>query len=166
MKSIKTLLAHPSLIIFAPVTAVLFNVRVALLFLFFLILTDLFYGIKKSFKKKELSFNIFKRHFWKVINSEGLRMTWRKATEYGLGIIVAAFVEGIFFPNFTINLLGSEFSILLFVIAVACIIEIYSIFENLNEINTENGINKIINFIKKYFKAYVSDVLNKIKSGK
>jgi len=166
MKMIEKLLAHPLITLLAPITAVLFSIKTALIFLLFLIIVDLYYGIRKSFKKENISFNPLKRVFWKTVNSKGLRCTWRKSTEYGLGIIVTAFFQALFFPTFTITILGGSFTILLFVIMAACLIEIYSIFENLNEINPDNGINRIFQFIQKYFKSYVLEVINRIKGGK
>lgn len=163
---IDKILTHPTVLLLAPVGAVLLSVQTALIFLLLLIIIDLFYGIKKSFIQKNESFNPFKRVFWKIVNSKGLRSTWKKATEYALGVILTAFCQALFFPTFTITILGGTFTIVLFVIMVACLIEIYSIFENLNEINPNNVINKIVNFIKKYFKVYVTDILEKIKKGK
>jgi len=164
-KMFEKIIAHPLIALLAPVGAVLFSVQAALIFLAMLIIVDLYYGIRKSFKEKELPFNPFKRSFWKNITSQGLRQSWKKATEYGLGIVVTAFCQALFFPTFTITVLGGTFTILLFVIMCACLIEIYSIFENINTINPDNGINRIAKFIKKYFKAYVTDIISKIRNG-
>jgi hypothetical protein len=158
--------SNPNIIIIAPVIAVLATVQASLVFLLGLIVVDLITGIMKAFKAKEIKLNPFNRVFWQTINSEGLRSTWKKSTEYGLGIIVTAFCQALFFPTFTISILGGSFSILLFVVMAACLIEIYSIFENINKINPDNAIQKIIRFIQKYFKAYVTDILTKLKSGK
>lgn len=166
MKMIEKILAHPTILLFAPVTAVLLSVQMALIFLLGLIVVDLYYGIKKTFKVNNVPFNPFKRIFWKTVNSTGLRQTWKKSTEYGLGVIVTAFCQALFFPEFVITVLGGSFTILLFVIMTACMVEIYSIFENINEINPNNGIQRVSKFIQKYFKTYVTDIFNKIKSGK
>lgn len=166
MKMLEKILAHPKLLVLAPVGAALLNVQLALVFLLGLILLDLFYGIRKTFKDEEIPFNPTKRVFWQTLKSDGLRRSWKKATEYGVGILVTACFQAIFFPAFTVTILGGTFTILLFVILVACLIEAYSIFENINKINPDNGIQRIIRFINRYFKVYVTDVINKIKTGK
>lgn len=162
---IEKVAANPSILLFAPVVAVLYTVQAALIFLLGLIILDLITGVMKAFNPN-VRINPFKRIFWQTINSGGLRSTWKKSTEYGLGIVVTAFCQALFFPTFTISILGGTFTILLFVVMAACLIEIYSIFENINELNPDNAIQKIIRFIQKYFKTYVTDILTKLKSGK
>lgn len=163
---LEKILTHPQMLVLAPIGAALLNVQLALIFLLGLILLDLYYGIRKSFKTENIPFNPLKRAFWQTVKSDGLRRSWKKSTEYGIGILVTAGFQAIFFSTFTITLLGGSFTILLFIIMVACLIEIYSIFENINKINPDNGLQRIVRFIRKYFKAYVTDVISRINSGK
>lgn len=162
---IQKFLAYPSLVIFAPIGAVIIDAQAGLIFLLLLIIIDLYYGIKKAFVKKVIPFSIKNKEFWRTVRSRGIRRTWIKATEYAVGIIATTFCQALFFPTFTIGVLGKEFNILLFVIMSACLIEMYSIFENINTINPDNGLNKIAVFVKKYFNSYIVDVLSKIKNG-
>lgn len=166
MKMLEKILAHPQILALAPIGAALLSVQLALIFLLGLILLDLYYGIRKTFKTENIPFNPRKRIFWQTVRSDGLRRSWKKAIEYGVGILVTACFQAIFFPAFTVTILGGTFTILLFVILVACLIEAYSIFENINKINPDNGIQRIIRFINTNFKVYVADVINKIKTGK
>lgn len=156
------ILAHPQILVLAPVGAALLNVQLALIFLLGLILLDLYFGIRKTLKEENVPYNPLKRVFWQAIKSKGLRRTWKKATEYGIGILVTACFQAIFFPAFTIAILGGTFTILLFIILVACLIEAYSIFESINQINPDNGLQRIVKFINTHFK----DVINKINSDK
>lgn len=160
---IKSIIKSPIIVILAPITATLFTAKLALVVLFFLILIDLYYGLKKSFKKEELKFNPFKRHFWKTIKSKGLRGTWVKGTQYGTGIIITAMIQATFFPKIAIGIGGITFTPLLFIIMVACLIEAYSILENINEIWPNNRLNKVIEFIKS---NKIKEIINIFKGNK
>lgn len=148
MKMFEVIAKNPIILLLAPVGAVLFSVQLALVVLLILILIDLYYGIRKSFKKKGKSFQPLKRHFWKIITSKGLRKSWVKSTQYGTGILVTSMLQAVFFPTFIISIFGASFTPLLFIIMVACLIESYSIVENLNEVFPNNKLNQMIDWIK------------------
>ena len=148
---LEKIFSKPFFIMIAPIGAALFNIQLALIFLSFLLLIDLYYGIKKSFKTKGIDFDPRKRIFYKTIKSKGLRSSWLKASQYGLGIVISTFFQVLFFPNFEISIFGGTFDIITFIIMIACSIEIYSIFENMNVIYEDNRISKVWSVINKNF---------------
>lgn len=143
--------AKPFFVLITPIGTALFSIQLALLFLLLLLLIDLYYGIKKTFYLKNILFNPTKRIFWQTIKSSGIRKSWRKASQYGLGIIISVFFQVLFFPGFSFNVFGGVFDIITFITMIACSIEIYSIFENINVINKDNRWKKIWQIINKNF---------------
>lgn len=148
MERLRILLERPEFLVFAPILGVLFSVKLALVFLAGLILLDLYWGIKKTFSLKRIKCNPFTIIFWKTVKSSGLRRSWRKATEYGSGILITTFFQAAFFPDLQFKIAELEFDLITTVVMLACIIEVYSIFENINAIREENRWKPLLEKIK------------------
>lgn len=131
------------LLTLTPLLTVLLNTIPMLIGLGILIIIDLITGIRKSLHQKELSFNIFKAHFWRTLHSKGMRDTWRKTYEYGVGIIVFSVFESMIFKISPIMLGSSELTITELAIVTATLVEIYSIFENMEAVSGQNILKRL-----------------------
>ena len=118
--------------------------KIALIGLSILIFLDLVTGIGKNLKNKNLKANPFKKEYWKSIKSYLLRQTWRKAYEYGIGIIVVVVFETLVLGDTSIMLMSKTFSISQLAVVVPAIIEVWSIFENLEAKSGRNVLKKLI----------------------
>ena len=72
----------------SPLLTLIMDMKSILISLLVIIFIDTITGIRKSFHKKGIKGNPFKKSFWISLKSSGLRSTWRKTYEYGIGIIV------------------------------------------------------------------------------
>jgi len=88
-----------------------------------------------------------KKVFWKGIKSYLLRDTWRKAYEYGIGIVVVIIFESLIFGITTISILNRDFTISELAIIIPAVIEIWSIFENLEAVSNENILKKSVKIL-------------------
>lgn len=129
-----------------------------------LIFLDLITGIVKNLQKKSIAPNLIKKSFWKAIRSYLIRKTWKKAYEYGIGIIVIIVFETLIFGTTSISIMEKSFTMSELAVVIPAIIEIWSIFENIESISKNNVLKKIIIFLpaplKKLFKK-----AEKIKEG-
>lgn len=128
----------------SPILAILISMKTALLGLFILIILDLITGIGKSLDEKNIKVNPFKKAFWKSIKSYLLRKTWRKAYEYGLGIIVIVVFEALVFGSTSVALMDKSFTISELAVIIPAIIEVWSIFENLEAKSGRNVLKRIL----------------------
>jgi len=131
------------LLTLTPVLTVLLNTTPMLIGLAILILIDLITGIRKSLHEKNLSFNLFKAHFWRTLHSKGMRDTWRKTYEYGIGVIVFAVFESMIFKINPISIGSTAFTLTELAVVTATLVEIYSIFENMEAVSGNNILKKI-----------------------
>lgn len=138
------------LLTITPIIAVLIDSKQALVALSILILIDLITGALKSLHIKEVKINPLKLQFWKTITSKGLRESWRKAYEYGIGIIVLVIVESLLTPGMLITFYNKSFSIVQIGIACTCVIEAYSIFENIEAVTKSNPLKKLRSLIPSF----------------
>jgi len=142
------------LILLSPILTILVSLKLALIGLILIITLDFVTGVRKSLHVAKVKVNPFKKSFWRTITSEGFRQTWRKFTEYGIGIIVLAVLEALFFGAPIITLLEKTFTLTELGVMLAIGIEVYSIFENLYEVNPNSralGIfAKVVPKIRKY----------------
>lgn len=127
-------------------TTIILNSQMQLILLSILIGIDFITGVKKSFKVKKIKPNPFKKSFWGVVHSKGMRETWNKGYQYGIGILVMVAVQAIFFGKSHFHILNQDFSIVKAGMLILCAIEIYSIFENL-KVGNSSLINKMENLI-------------------
>lgn len=131
------------LLILTPILTVLLNIKSMLIGLAMLILLDLLTGIRKSLHEKKLSFNPFKKHFWKTLHSKGMRDTWRKTYEYGIGIIVFVIFETMILKIDPIEIGGALFTLTELAVVAATLVEIYSVFENMEAVSGNNLLKRI-----------------------
>ena len=130
------------------ILSVLINMKIALLGLSILIIIDLITGIAKSLYEKNINCNPFKTEFWKSIKSYMLRKTWKKAYEYGIGIIVVVILETLVFGGSTsIMLMSKKFSLSELAVVIPSIVEVWSIFENIEVVTKNNFFKKLYTFL-------------------
>lgn len=134
-------------LLLSPIVTLILSMKTILIGLSFLIILDLITGIVKNLQEKGVSPNITKRNFWRAIKSYLLRKTWRKAYEYGLGIIVIAVFETLIFGTTYISIMEKTFTITELAVIIPAIIETWSIFENIESISKNNILKKIIVFL-------------------
>lgn len=72
-----------------------------------------------------------------------MRDTWRKTYEYGVGIIVFSVFESMIFKISPIMLGSSELTITELAIVTATLVEIYSIFENMEAVSGQNILKRL-----------------------
>lgn len=139
-------------LLLAPVITLILSMKLALLGLSILIFIDLMTGIAKSLFEKGVSVNLLKVSFYKSIKSYLLRKTWKKAYEYGIGIVVVIIFESLVFGGGTsIQLLDKPFSLSELAVIIPSFIEVWSIFENIEAVSKNN-------FLKRLFKLLPDNV--------
>ncbi len=142
-----------------PILTVMSNAQQACIGLGLLILLDLITGIRKSLYATEIKERFWQKAFWKQVKSYGMRETWKKAYEYGVGIIVCSIFESMIFKTEPIELMNSKFSLTELAIMVASIIEVYSNYENMEAVSGRNIFKKILSFLPEP----ISKIVNKEK---
>ncbi len=142
------------MLILSPLISALFGMHTMIIALGFIIIMDNLTGIRKDLHNKKIKMNPLKMSFWRGIESSGFRNTWRKATEYGIGIIVVTVLDVMVLGGtLTLTLGSSVFTLSKFAVVVACLVETYSIFENMEEVSGNNIFKKMIMFFpEKYNK--------------
>lgn len=148
MKSITTFFQNITtgkkvLLLLTPIITTVLSMKALLLGLIIFIILDLFTGIRKTLHKKGTPFNPFKLIFYKSIKSYLLRQTWRKAYEYGIGIIVIVVLETLVLGAVPISLIGKTFTISELAVVVACCVEVWSLFENMEAVSGRNLLKKL-----------------------
>ena len=126
--------------------------KTILLALLIIIFIDMITGIRKAHYAEGVKFRPFKKDFWKVISSKELRKTWRKTTEYVIGILAFTILDGMVLGTSSIELIGKSYSISELAVTVACLVEVYSIYENMEAVSGDNLFKKIINILPKKVK--------------
>mgnify|MGYP003646808537 CR=1 FL=1 len=149
--------AKLTLLASSPLLTLVMDMKSILTALLVIILFDMITGIRKSFYINKISSNPFKREFWRNLNSSGLRSTWRKTYEYGIGIIVFMTLDHYVLHIGEFEFINQKRNIVELAISVACVIEVYSIFENMEAVSGNNLLKKLIGLlpekVKKIFKA-------------
>lgn len=139
-----------------PVLAVLFSIKSILLGLSIIVFIDLITGIRKSLFLKGMSYSFFDLKFWKTftkkefyltVESEGLRKTWRKTYEYGIGIIIFAVFESMVLKIDPIVIMEKKFSITELAAITTTLIEVWSIFENMEAVSGKNLLKRFVDFL-------------------
>lgn len=118
--------------------------RTILFALLIIIFVDLLTGIRKAHYTEGVTFRPHKKEFWKVIKSKELRKTWRKTIEYAVGVIIFAILETMVLGESSVQLLGNKYSIAELAVTTACLVETYSIYENMEAVSGNNLMKKII----------------------
>lgn len=141
------------LLFLSPVITILISMKTALLGLFLLILLDLITGIRKSLYEQGISTNPLKRSLWGSIKSYLLRKTWRKAYEYGMGIIVVIVLRILVLGKIEIDVFDRVFSLVELAVIIPALIEVWSIAENLEAVSGRNLLKRLFQFLPKQLQA-------------
>lgn len=122
-----------------------------------IILVDLITGIKKRLHQENTKVTVFNKRFWQILSSSGMRATWKKAYEYGVGIIVISVIEGYILKGQGITLGEAKYGITEIAVGIASIIELYSVFENMEAVTGRNLLKRML----RIFPAPIRRVLKK-----
>lgn len=161
-----TLAGKGAILSLSTILSVLINMKAALLGLSLLILFDLLTGIRANLHKRKIPCNLLKVSFWKSIKSYLLRRTWKKAYEYGIGILVIATFETFIFGSpMSIMLMDKAFTLAEVATLVPALVEVWSIFENLERVSKRNFLKRLITLLPARFQRLLTDeeIVNKIE---
>jgi len=161
-----TVVGKGAILSLSTILAVLINMKAALLGLCILILFDLLTGIRANLHRRRISCNPLKAGFWKSIKSYLLRRTWKKTYEYGIGILVIATFETFIFGSpMSIILMEKSFTLAEIATLVPALVEVWSIFENLEKVSKRNFLKKLITLMPARFQRLLTDdvVIDKIE---
>lgn len=150
------------LMLLAPILTVLVSMKAALFGLLLLIFIDLLTGIRRTHYEWKVSFQPLKKMYWLSIRSYLLRQTWRKTYEYGIGILVMVVFESLVFGQYDIIIMGKTFSIAELAIVFPAIVEVWSIYENLEAVSEINLLKRLKNF----FPPFITNLITKPKEVK
>jgi len=145
------------LLLLTPIISIIISMKAAIFGLWLLIFFDLLTGIRKSLHVKKIPFNPLNASFRKAIKSYLLRQTWRKTYEYGLGIIIIIIFESLILGSTPIALIGKSFTIAELSVLIPAAVEVWSIFENFEEVSGRN----VFKVIKSLLPAPLSRLFNK-----
>jgi len=143
--------ATPFLSLFADVQAVVYP-------LLGLVFLDLLTGLRKSNHLAGIPANPFTLWFWTGrVQADGtkrggvksylLRQTWRKLYEYVFGIMAIHLVEHHLLGGFEADLLGRDRTLTKCAVIMAGIIELWSIFENMEAVGGRNPLKKVASLL-------------------
>ena len=141
------------LLSFSPIIILLLNMKTILLALLVIIFLDMITGIRKAHYAEGIKFRPFEKKFWKVISSKELRKTWRKSTEYIVGIMAFSVLDSMVLGTTSIELLGKIYSISELAVTIACLAEVYSIYENMEAVSGNNLFKRIIGLLPERVRA-------------
>lgn len=120
-------------------------------------------------KKKGLKFNPFRKYFWMQIESQGLKLMGRKIfMDYSIPVIVAFCVDTLLFKNtFHFDLMNLKLSIPSAAILFFTGVEIWSIFENIEEAGGTNWLKRAMNmfsgFLPEKWREFFDKIISKGK---
>jgi len=135
----------------------LLNMKQILLALAIIILIDMLTGIRKSLFLKKVSLNLLKKDFWGAINSSGLRKTWRKSYEYGTGVLVFVILDSLVLKTSKFELMGGGHTLSELAVALACMVEIYSIYENMEAVSGRNLFKRMLSFLPSKVREFLEN---------
>lgn len=128
--------------------------KTTLLALATIICIDMLTGIRKAHYNEGVKFRPLKKEFWKVISSKELRKTWRKSSEYVIGIISFVVLDSMVLGGeLKIAFLERDLSISELAVTIACLVEIYSIYENMEAVSGDNLFKKILSILPNRVKS-------------
>jgi hypothetical protein len=111
--------------------------------LLFLILLDFITGFRKSRVSRNVKWNPFAISFWRVLHSKGMRDTWRKTYEYLIGIIVLTIVQCYLLNLDPFTIMEKKYTLTQIGIVIGSIVEVWSIFENMEAVSGNNLLKRI-----------------------
>lgn len=142
------------LLFLSPLLIVILSMKTILLALVVIIFIDLLTGIRKAHYQNDIGFRPWKKEFWSIIKSSELRNSWRKTTEYLIGIMVFIVLEALVFKGLSIDALGLKYSLAELAASIACIVEVYSIYENMEAVSGRNPLKRIVSILPQKFKNF------------
>jgi phage-related holin len=112
----------------------------------------------------KVRFNPFQLQFWMRIKSKGLKKMARKIfVEYGIAVIIAFSVDTLLFKNaLHFQLLNLKLNIPIAAIIFFTGIEIWSIFENLEDAGMTNWLKQFLNLFSGFFPSKWKDFYDKL----
>jgi hypothetical protein len=145
------------LLLISPLLVIILSMKPLLFALIIIISIDLLTGIRKAHYLSQIKFKPWKKEFWKVIKSSELRKSWKKTTEYFIGIIVFIVLQMLVFKGLSVEAFGVDYSLAELAVVVACMVEVYSIYENMEAVSGNNLFKRVLNLlptkIKDIFKS-------------
>ena len=125
-----------------PVISVLISMKTAIYGLWILITLDLITGVGRSLRDRGIKIG-FNKTFALTIRSYLLRETWKKFYEYLIGIVAIVVFESIILGEVPIELVGKRFTLSELAVLFPAGIELWSIFENMEDISHTNILKKL-----------------------
>lgn len=160
MKSLTTFFSNITtgkgiLLVLTPILSTIISMKALLLGLVLLIFLDLITGIRKSiYLERQTDTG---KSFWKCLKSYMLRKTYKKTYEYALGIISVLILESLVLGTTTVDILDKSFTISELAVLVPAVVEVWSIYENMEAVSGSN-------ILKKAKKYVINKLLKKIES--
>ena len=146
------------LLLLSPLLIIMLSMQTILIALLSIIFIDLLTGIRRAHYEQSVNFRPWEKRFWKVIRSHALRKTLRKTTEYIFGVIAFIVLEGLVFKNLRINAMGYQYSLSELAGTIFCLVEVYSIYENMEAVSGNNLIKRLLSLLPQKFKKVFEDV--------
>jgi len=142
----------------SPLLSLFTDVQTVVYPLLGLVFIDLLTGLRKSNHIAGIPANPFSLPFWTGkaqdsgakaggVKSYLLRQTWRKLYEYVFGIMAIHLVEHYLLGGFEADLLGRDRTLTKCAVVMAGIIELWSIFENMEAVGGRNPLKKVVGFL-------------------
>lgn len=132
--------------------------QMILIALLSIIFIDLLTGIRRAHYEQGIKFRPWKKKFWKVIRSHALRKTLKKTTEYLFGVIAFIILEGLVFKDLRITAMGYQYSLAELAGTIFCLVEVYSIYENMEAVSGNNPLKRLLSLLPQKFKKAFKDV--------
>tara|TARA_R110002049_G_scaffold260773_1_gene436760 strand:+ start:389 stop:862 length:474 start_codon:yes stop_codon:yes gene_type:complete len=146
------------LMMLTPLFIIILNMQAILIALLIIIFIDLLTGIRRALYENKVNFRPWKKKFWKVIKSHALRKTLRKTTEYIFGVIAFIIVEGLVFKGLKISAMGYEYAIAELAATIFCLVEVYSIYENMEAVSGNNIFKRFLSILPRKTKNIFKNV--------
>ena len=132
----------------APFLSIIFSLGDFFTGLFIVVLLDLITGISKYFVENKIKFGFNKKTFY-GIKSDLIRKTLMKVFEYFMFISSAIIIQHLIYDGDVITLNTKGFSITELALSITILVEIWSIFENVEKITNRNLLKVAADIISK-----------------
>lgn len=150
----KLTLGKKVLLLISPIISILVSMKIILLGLLILVFIDLLTGIRKNLHQNNIKISFLKKDFWCSIKSYLLRKTWKKTYEYLFGIMTIVVLENLILGETTIEVMDKVFTISELSAVIPALIEVWSIYENMEAVSGNNVLKKAKKYlIKKFLKT-------------
>ena len=143
------------LLILSPAISTLVSMKSSIIGLLILILIDLITGIRKTHHINKVKFS------WKTVKSYLLRQTWKKTYEYGIGIVAITILQTLIFGEINVAIFDKELNLAQLSVIIPSLIELWSVFENLEAVSGNNPLKKLESFLPEF----IQKIFNKNEEG-